>query len=238
MASEAGRRVPAILTVTTGEATSTGGWEATDRMIEAGDLVLCDTSPWIDGHWSDSANAVCAGTPSADQRRIFDRVRRALELAIELCRPGALACDVDARCAQSSPTSARPTGTTPATGSARRGPSRPRITPYERIALEEGMVLARRARVLRRGLRRHPPRARVRRARGRQRNPHPIRAHAVKVALVEPIVVNVPYSHREVSSIVARDGVTDILVRVTTDDGLVGWGEATSGSDAASSRPR
>jgi L-alanine-DL-glutamate epimerase-like enolase superfamily enzyme len=56
----------------------------------------------------------------------------------------------------------------------------------------------------------------------------------VKVALVEPIVVNVPYSHREVSSIVARDGVTDILVRVTTEDGLVGWGEATSGSDAAS----
>jgi glucarate dehydratase len=56
----------------------------------------------------------------------------------------------------------------------------------------------------------------------------------VKVALVEPIVVSVPYSHREVSSIVARDGVTDILVRITTDDGLVGWGEATSGPDAAS----
>ena len=56
----------------------------------------------------------------------------------------------------------------------------------------------------------------------------------MKVAVVEPIVVNVPYSHREVSSIVARDGVTDILVRVTTDDGLVGWGEATSGADAAS----
>jgi L-alanine-DL-glutamate epimerase-like enolase superfamily enzyme len=56
----------------------------------------------------------------------------------------------------------------------------------------------------------------------------------VNVALVEPIVVNVPYSHREVSSIVARDGVTDILVRVTTDEGLVGWGEATSGADAAS----
>ena len=56
----------------------------------------------------------------------------------------------------------------------------------------------------------------------------------MNVALVEPIVVNVPYSHREVSSIVARDGVTDILVRVTTDDGLVGWGEATSGADAAS----
>ena len=56
----------------------------------------------------------------------------------------------------------------------------------------------------------------------------------MRVALVEPIVVNVPYSHREVSSIVARDGVTDVLVRVTTEDGLVGWGEATSGSDAVS----
>ena len=55
----------------------------------------------------------------------------------------------------------------------------------------------------------------------------------MNVALVEPIVVNVPYSHSEVSSIVARDGVTDILVRVTTDDGLIGWGEATAGADAA-----
>jgi L-alanine-DL-glutamate epimerase-like enolase superfamily enzyme len=56
----------------------------------------------------------------------------------------------------------------------------------------------------------------------------------VKVVLVEPIVVSVPYRHREISSQVARDGVTDILVRVTTDDGLVGWGESTSGADAAS----
>jgi glucarate dehydratase len=56
----------------------------------------------------------------------------------------------------------------------------------------------------------------------------------VNVALVEPIVVNVAYRHRELSSIVARDGVTDVLVRITTDDGLVGWGESTSGADAAS----
>jgi hypothetical protein len=35
----------------------------------------------------------------------------------------------------------------------------------------------------------------------------------VKVALVEPIVVNVAYRHREVSSIVARDGVTDVRAR-------------------------
>jgi Xaa-Pro dipeptidase len=142
MAKEAGRRVPAILTVTTGEATATGGWEATDRRIAPGDLVLCDTSPWIDGHWSDSANAVCAGPPSGEQRRIFDRVRRALEVAIELCRPGAVARDVDtavrAELADLGPTYPHHTGH----GIGASWSEPPRITPYERIVLEEGMVLA------------------------------------------------------------------------------------------------
>jgi L-alanine-DL-glutamate epimerase-like enolase superfamily enzyme len=56
----------------------------------------------------------------------------------------------------------------------------------------------------------------------------------VKVASVEPVPVSVPYRHREVSSLVARDGVSDVLVKVTTDDGLVGWGEACCGADTAS----
>src|SRR5262249_5650459 len=95
MARTAGRRVPAILTLTTGPATSDGGWEATDRVISAGALVLCDTSPWIGGAWSDTANAVCAGEPDAVTRRRFDAVRSALHHGIELCRPGAVARDVD-----------------------------------------------------------------------------------------------------------------------------------------------
>ena len=57
---------------------------------------------------------------------------------------------------------------------------------------------------------------------------------AVKIARVETIPVSVPYRHREVSSIVARDGVSDVLVKLTTDDGLVGWGEACCGADTAS----
>jgi L-alanine-DL-glutamate epimerase-like enolase superfamily enzyme len=56
----------------------------------------------------------------------------------------------------------------------------------------------------------------------------------VKVAELEAIPVSVPYRHREVSSIVARDGVSDVLVKVTTEDGLVGWGEACCGADTAS----
>ena len=56
----------------------------------------------------------------------------------------------------------------------------------------------------------------------------------MKIASVETIPVSVPYRHREVSSQVARDGVSDVLVKLTTDDGLVGWGEACCGADTAS----
>jgi L-Ala-D/L-Glu epimerase len=56
----------------------------------------------------------------------------------------------------------------------------------------------------------------------------------VKIAKIETIPVSVPYRHREISSQVARDGVSDVLVKVTTDEGLVGWGEACCGADTAS----
>ncbi len=165
MASDAGRRVPAILTVTTGEATATGGWEATERVIAPGDLVLCDTSPWIDGHWSDSANAVCAG--DAEQRPAAHLRPRA---------PGARARD------QALP--ARGDGVRRRRGRARgarrprpdlRSPHRPRhrrlvvrAAPHHAVRAHQargGHGARGRAGVLRRRLRRHPPRARVRRAR-------------------------------------------------------------------------
>ena len=51
---------------------------------------------------------------------------------------------------------------------------------------------------------------------------------------METIPVSVPYTHREVSAQVARDGVSDVLVKLTTEDGLVGWGESCCGADTAS----
>jgi glucarate dehydratase len=56
----------------------------------------------------------------------------------------------------------------------------------------------------------------------------------MKVATLEAIPASIPYTHREVSSQVNRDGVTDVLVRIETDDGHVGWGEACSGADVRS----
>jgi L-alanine-DL-glutamate epimerase-like enolase superfamily enzyme len=56
----------------------------------------------------------------------------------------------------------------------------------------------------------------------------------MKVTSLEFIPVSIPYTHREVSSLVNRDGVTDIIVKATTDDGLIGWGESCSGADVKS----
>ena len=143
MYREAGRRVPAILTVTAGaEATATGGGVATARVVRAGDLVLTDTSPWIDGAWSDTANAVFVGTPDAETRRRFDAVRRALHEGISLCRPGVVARDVDRKVrdllAEHGPSYAHHTGH----GIGAAWSEEPRITPYNDMRIEEGMVLA------------------------------------------------------------------------------------------------
>ena len=56
----------------------------------------------------------------------------------------------------------------------------------------------------------------------------------MKIASIEPISVSVPYHHRETSSRVQRDGVTAVLVKITTDNGLVGWGESCPGPNVES----
>jgi L-alanine-DL-glutamate epimerase-like enolase superfamily enzyme len=54
----------------------------------------------------------------------------------------------------------------------------------------------------------------------------------MKVTTLETFVVSVPYSHRETSTRVDRGGVTDVIVKLTTDEGLVGWGESCVLTDA------
>lgn len=56
----------------------------------------------------------------------------------------------------------------------------------------------------------------------------------MKIATIEPTIVSVPYQHRETSSRVSRDGVTAVVVKITTEDGLVGWGESCPGPNVES----
>lgn len=48
----------------------------------------------------------------------------------------------------------------------------------------------------------------------------------MKLIELETIPVRVPYKHPEVSSVIDRGGVAEVVVRATSDSGLVGWGEA------------
>ena len=55
----------------------------------------------------------------------------------------------------------------------------------------------------------------------------------MKVDKIEVFPVSVPYRNVEKnSSGVSRSGVSDVIVKVTTDDGCVGWGESTRTSSA------
>ena len=54
------------------------------------------------------------------------------------------------------------------------------------------------------------------------------------IASVSVIPASIPYQHTELSSVVARRGVTDVVIKLMTDSGEVGWGEACSGADTKS----
>ena len=56
----------------------------------------------------------------------------------------------------------------------------------------------------------------------------------MRITAMATFPVNVAYRHAEISSRVRRGGVTGVIVRLETDNGLVGWGEACVGADAAS----
>ena len=55
----------------------------------------------------------------------------------------------------------------------------------------------------------------------------------MKIIKLEAFPTRIPYKHTELSSVVARSGVTDVIVKLTADNGIVGWGECTRAADAA-----
>jgi Xaa-Pro dipeptidase len=142
VAQAAGKRIPAILTVTSGPASGSRPGPASARVVEKDDLVLCDVAPWTEGAWADATTTVCAGRPSARQRKLFDAVRAALELAVELCTPGAVAREIDGAVRQSlgaaGPVYRHHTGH----GLGARWWQEPIITSYSETRIEEGSVLA------------------------------------------------------------------------------------------------
>src|SRR6516165_1010424 len=55
----------------------------------------------------------------------------------------------------------------------------------------------------------------------------------MKVVKLEAFPVRIAYKRVESSSLINRDGVTDVIVKLSADNGLVGWGECTRAADTA-----
>lgn len=55
----------------------------------------------------------------------------------------------------------------------------------------------------------------------------------MKVVKLEAITVRVPYKRVEASALINRGGITDVIIKITADNGLVGWGECTRAADTA-----
>jgi Xaa-Pro aminopeptidase len=69
--------------------------EASDRVIEDGDMVVLDFGGLKHGYGSDTTRTVHVGEPTAEERRVHDIVREAQSAACDAVRPGIACQDVD-----------------------------------------------------------------------------------------------------------------------------------------------
>jgi Xaa-Pro aminopeptidase len=66
-----------------------------DRRIEDGDLVLLDIGAVYNGYFSDVATTRICGKKTPEKQRVIDTVRRALEAATKVVRPGVMGKQID-----------------------------------------------------------------------------------------------------------------------------------------------
>ncbi|MGD9508705.1 MAG: M24 family metallopeptidase [Geminicoccaceae bacterium] len=116
------------------------GWPV-NRTIAAGDPVMADLAPRVDGYWGDCCGTTCVGKPSAAFERMFKTSKAALEHAVGFVRAGRTAAEVDAemRAFVGREGFAYPHHTGHSIGTAVH--EWPRLVPYEQAVLEPDMVL-------------------------------------------------------------------------------------------------
>lgn len=137
----AGMRVPLGNDCTVGGRAHSGGWPL-DVAIQPGDSFVVDLSTRLHGYWSDSCATYYAGEPSPRQVALHTTVAEALDLAISLVRPGAVANQIDRQvrafiAAAGYPVYPHHTGH----GVGVTVHEEPRIVPYNEMQLERGMVV-------------------------------------------------------------------------------------------------
>jgi Xaa-Pro dipeptidase len=138
----AGQRVPLGNDCVVGHRKANiGGWPL-ELEIQSGDSLIVDLSTVLQGYWSDSCATYYAGEPSPRQIAMHQTATAALEFAISLVKPGAVASEIDRRVRQFIADAGYPvyphhTGH----GVGVSGHEEPRIVPYNDMRLEPGMVI-------------------------------------------------------------------------------------------------
>lgn len=98
MESRAGERLPLTGDFISGKTRTSAfmGWPS-NRIVEIGDPLICDLAPRVNGYWGDSCASSMSGRPSAGFEKQFAAVKSALDLAIEIIRPGLSIGELDQR---------------------------------------------------------------------------------------------------------------------------------------------
>ncbi|MEX2645127.1 MAG: Xaa-Pro peptidase family protein [Gaiellaceae bacterium] len=91
----AGARVPFQPIVAAGANGAKPHTTAGDRRLERGNIVVADASATDGGYFADITRCFVVGSPSSEQRSVYEIVRRAQEAALEALRPGASGGRVD-----------------------------------------------------------------------------------------------------------------------------------------------
>jgi len=142
METRAGARLPVTGDLISGrERTSRFmGWPD-NRVILAGDPLICDLAPRVSGYWGDSCASAMIGKPSDGFRKLFLTARSALDLALDTIRPGLVIGELDAALqsviTRKGYSYAHHSGHSIGTGVHEW----PRIVGYERETLKQDMVI-------------------------------------------------------------------------------------------------
>jgi Xaa-Pro dipeptidase len=78
-----------------GEASAYPHGSKKPHVVQKGDIVLMDCTSSVHGYQADITRTFVAGTPSADQRKLWDQVHRGQQIAIETAKVGLPAGAVD-----------------------------------------------------------------------------------------------------------------------------------------------
>lgn len=93
--NKAGRRLPILADFVSGARTGDIGGPPTNRMINAGEWLLADIVPRLGNYWGDICGVTPAGEPGPRYGELRQLAGDALDFAISLIKPGAVAGEID-----------------------------------------------------------------------------------------------------------------------------------------------